>query len=77
MSEEPSIPTHIVRALRVGGDVEAVCQWLASEDDEKALTSAMRTAAVTHEHATEAKLRFVQLALARGADRVKEVLCQN
>ena len=67
---QPSIPTHILYALRVGGNAEAVSQWLASEDNETALTSAMMEAAIDHEHATatEAKLRFVQLALARGAD---------
>ena len=66
---QPSIPAHILHALRVGGNAEAVCQWLASEDNEGALTAAMGEAAITHEHATtEAKLRFVQLALARGAD---------
>ena len=67
---QPSIPTHILYALRVGGNAEAVSQWLASEDNELALTSAMMEAAIDHEHATatEAKLRFVQLALARGAD---------
>ena len=66
---QPSIPAHILHALRVGGDVEIVSQWLASEDNEGALTAAMGEAAITHEHAiTEAKLRFVQLALARGAD---------
>ena len=63
MSEEPSVPTHIVHALRLGGDVEAVCQWLASEDGEEVLTSAMAEAAISHEYTTEAKLRFVQLAL--------------
>jgi len=68
MSEEPSIPAHILHALRVGGDAEIVCQWLASEDNEEALTVAMAKAAITHELATEAKLRFVQLALTRGAD---------
>ena len=67
---QPSIPTHILYALRVGGNAEAVSQWLASEDNELALTAAMMEAAIDHEHATatEAKLRFVQLALARGAD---------
>ena len=67
---QPSIPAHILHALRVGGNAEAVSQWLASEDNETALTSAMMEAAIDHEHATatEAKLRFVQLALARGAD---------
>ena len=66
---QPSIPAHILHALRVGGDAEIVSQWLASEDNEGALTAAMGEAAITHEHATEeAKLRFVQLALARGAD---------
>ena len=67
---QPSIPTHILHALRVGGNAEAVSQWLASEDNEAALTAAMMEAAIDHEHATatEAKLRFVQLALARGAD---------
>ena len=67
---QPSIPAHILHALRVGGNAEAVSQWLASEDNEAALTSAMMEAAIDHEHATatEAKLRFVQLALARGAD---------
>ena len=66
---QPSIPAHILHALRVGGDAEFVSQWLASEDNEGALTAAMGEAAITHEHAiTEAKLRFVQLALARGAD---------
>ena len=64
----PSIPAHILYALRVGGDAEAVSQWLASEDGEEALTAAMAEAAITHEYTTEAKLRFVQLALARGAD---------
>ena len=65
---QPHIPAHILNALRVGGDAEAVSQWLASEHDEAALTAAMGEAAITNEHATEAKLRFVQLALARGAD---------
>ena len=67
---QPSIPAHILYALRVGGNAEAVSQWLASEDTEAALTAAMMEAAIDHEHATatEAKLRFVQLALARGAD---------
>ena len=32
------------------------------------IAHAMAEAAITHEYATEAKLRFVQLALARGAD---------
>ena len=67
---QPSIPAHILYALRVGGNAEAVSHWLASEDNEAALTAAMMEAAIDHEHATatEAKLRFVQLALARGAD---------
>ena len=65
---QPSIPAHILYALRVGGDAEAVSQWLASEDGEEVLTSAMAEAAISHEYTTEAKLRFVQLALARGAD---------
>ena len=70
---QPSIPAHILYALRVGGNAEAVSQWLASEDNEAALTAAMMEAAIDHEHATatEAKLRFVQLALARGADPLK------
>ena len=67
---QPSIPAHILHALRVGGNAEAVSQWLASDHNAEALTAAMAEAAITHEHATatEAKLRFVQLALARGAD---------
>ena len=65
---QPSIPAHILYALRVGGDTEAVSQWLASEDGEEVLTAAMAEAAITHEYTTEAKLRFVQQALARGAD---------
>ena len=52
-------------------DIEAAFQWLALTDDKAALIEAMRTAAATtnvDQHTAEAKLRFVQLALARGAD---------
>ena len=62
----------IVEAL--GSDTketEAAFRWLALTDDKAALIEAMRTAATTtnvDQQAAEAKLRFVQLALARGAD---------
>ena len=62
----------IVEAL--GSDTketEAAFRWLALTDDKAALIEAMRTAAITtnvDQQAAEAKLRFVQLALARGAD---------
>ena len=71
----PSIPTHFFHALRVGGDAEAVSQWLASEDGEEVLT-AMAEAAITHEYTTEAKLRFVQLASPRRGPE-SNVACQN
>ena len=52
-------------------DIEAAFQWLALADDKAELIEAMKTAATTtnvDHHAAEAKLRFVQLALARGAN---------
>ena len=52
-------------------DIEAAFQWLALADDKAGLIEAMKTAATTtnvDHHAAEAKLRFVQLALARGAN---------
>ena len=61
----------IVEALGSGTkETEAAFQWLASEDRKAALNEGMWTAATTDvdHHAAEAKLRFVQLALARGAD---------
>ena len=67
-----SLDSAIVEALGSGkaNDIEAAFQWLASEDNEPVLTSAMKTAATTGvvgHHAAEAKLRFLHLALVRGA----------
>ena len=67
-----SLDSAIVEALGSGkaNDIEAAFQWLASEDNEPVLTSAMKTAATTGvvgHHAAKAKLRFLQLALGRGA----------
>ena len=71
----PAIPASIVEALtsEVVEDIDAARLWLASEDvGERALSSLLGVAAVhavrCDRRASEAKLRFVQLALARGAD---------
>ena len=80
----PAIPASIVEALtsEVVEDIDAARLWLASEDvGEPYLSSLVRIAAVhavrCDRRATEAKLRFVQLALARGADlnRVFQIPC--
>ena len=80
----PAIPTSLVEALqsKVVEDIDAARLWLASEDvGEPYLSSLVRIAAVhavrCDRRATEAKLRFVQLALARGADlnRVFQIPC--
>ena len=67
-----SLDSAIVEALGSGkaNNIEAAFQWLASEDNAPVLTSAMKMAATTGvvgHHAAEAKLRFLQLALVRGA----------
>ena len=75
----PAIPTthhfSLVEALtsEVVEDIDAARLWLASEDvGERYLSLLVRIAAVhavrCDRRASEAKLRFVQLALARGAD---------
>ena len=75
----PAIPTthhfSLVDALtsEVVEDIDAARLWLASEDvGERDLSLLVRIAAVhavrCDRRASEAKLRFVQLALARGAD---------
>ena len=71
----PAIPTSVVEALtsEVVEDIDAARLWLASEDVRELILSSLVRIAAVHavrcdRRASEAKLRFVQLALARGAD---------
>ena len=71
----PAIPTSIVKALESGKveDIDAARQWLVSKDrGTNDLSSVLWDAAVHTVHCdrrvAEAKLRFVELALTRGAD---------
>ena len=72
------LPTHILQALtgvpgdveKVPGDVEAVRQWLTSQNHHQDTLNRVVWHAATHARnfATEAKIDIVRLALARGAE---------
>ena len=72
------LPTHIVEALtgvpgdveKLPGDVEAVRQWLTSQNHHQYTLNRVVWFAATHARnfATEAKIDIVRLALARGAE---------
>ena len=72
MSEQWVIPTHINEALCTG-DVEVARQWVVSQDLSTRILSVLLWHAAKHTtrarpNAIKAKLRFVRLLLARGAD---------
>ena len=72
------LPTHILQALtgvpgdveKVPGDVEAVRQWLTSQNHHQDTLNRVLWHAATYARnfATEAKIDIVRLALARGAE---------